>query len=758
MKRILVLVLLLLLLPNAFKLALAQDDARAAWQIANYDINASIVQADRSLAAVTNVVIKNVGRGPGTGLTLRLNSKAKIKSLTVNGASITPHTLPDARPNLQRVNITLAAPVPPNGTVTLAFDYRLPVESNTGLETISPVGSQFRPESFWYPVLNTSYTVRGIDTAPYKLRIDGGNAISSGTDKDGGSTYDQPLSGQPFFLQGSWDRIEGTGDAKGAIAFVANGAPADERKQAEAMLTLAAAARSYFTTLLGPAPSTPIRLVSVRRGAGFGDAGTILIERAAFRRAKIDAGTAMTIAESIARLWIGAQAPIRGEGSAVLREGLARYVATLFVEKQFGRDASESELQRERMAYAIVAKRDSPISRTTQLDDTYYSSVPNKSAMVWRLVERRLGRDALMATLRPLLQTNDQTGVTLAAVRAALNTQGGDSLKKLLDYQLDQPTEMDLMVGVPQPRGAESVAALRNLGSIDAQVTVTATAATGEQLKVEATIPAQNFAEAVFRTNAKITRVEVDPDKLYPQIDYSNDVAPRVRDIADAMGEASRFFGAQDFARAETLAREIIAAAPRLQEAKVLLGRALLGQNKLDEAEKLFRAALDDPLPISNTLAWANVGLGEIALKKGQGTEAARRFTDGIKAEGEYAAALLARADRIKAEATPTVDDSIRNFLTQFDKDITSGTKADVEGKVIAGELTRFINGIVGTKPEVWQTRVLRTEQWDPNLSAADVLINSKVLGKEAVGTALLIFVRVGSTWKLAGIELFEVR
>src|SRR6185312_10936820 len=282
--------------------------------------------------------------------------------------------------------------------------------------------------------------------------------------------------------------------------------------------------------------------------------------------------------------------------------------------------------------------------------------------------------------------------------------------------------------------------------------------ASGERLKVEATVPAQNFAEAVFKTSAKITRVEVDPDKLFPQIDYSNDVAPRAPDIAGALADALRYFNGQEFARAESTAREVLAAAPKMQEARVMLARALLGQNKTDEAETIFRALLEDPLPLSNTLAWANIGLAEIAAKKGQGADAGRRYTDAIKAEGEYGSALAARAARIRAEASPAVDDSIRTFLAQLDKDITNGTKADVESKVVPGELIRFVNGIVGTKPEVWQTRVLRTEQWDPNLSAADVTINSKVLGKEASGTALLLLVRSGNTWKLAGIELFEVR
>jgi len=286
----------------------------------------------------------------------------------------------------------------------------------------------------------------------------------------------------------------------------------------------------------------------------------------------------------VAHLWVGAQTPIRGEGSGVLRDGLTRHLATLFIEKQFGRDAAEAELLRQRMAYAAVVKRDAPLSRSTALDDTYYGAVPNKGAMVWRLVERRLGREAFLNTLRPLLQAG-QNGISLAALRTRLTEQGGTAFKEMLDQELDQPTDMDLMIGLPQQRGNEWVAALRNIGSFEATVTVTATTDRGEQVKVETTIPAQGFGEAVFKSTSKPARVEIDADKLYPQLDYANDVAPRVRDVSEALGEASRFFGAQDFARAESIAKEVLTFAPRLQEARILLARALLGQNKNDEAE-----------------------------------------------------------------------------------------------------------------------------------------------------------------------------
>ena len=607
--------------------------------------------------------------------------------------------------------------------------------------------------------------MRGSDTAPFRLTVNGPNAISSGVEKggSGSSVYEQGLNAQPFFVQGEWDRIDGTGDVKDVSALVPKGASAEERKQAGSIMSLAASARAFYSAMLGPPPAAPIRIVTVRRGSGFNEAGTVLLEAGALRRSKIDSATALLLSEAVARLWIGGQTAVRGEGGGVIRDGLVRFLATLFIEKQFGREAAAAELLRQRLAFGAVAKRDAPLSRSTPLDDTYFNSVPNRGAMVWRLADRRIGRENFIATIREQLQAgkDNVNGISLAALRIALAQKGGEKLKTLLDQQIDQVIDMDLMIGLPQQRGGEWVSALRNLGSTEAVVTVAATTDRGEQLSVEATIPARNFADAVFKTTSKLVRVEIDPEKLYPQLDYANDSAPRSRDAGEAIAEATRFFGAQDYAKAESVAREILAVYPRLQEARIILARSLLAQNRNDEAEKLFRAALDDVLPTPGAIAWANIGLGEISLKKGQAAEAAKRFDDAVRADADYASSLTARAARIRAESAagaPPVDESVRAFVKQLDQAITSGKKVELESRVVPGELVRFIGGIVGSQPEIWQTTVLRTEPLDSNLIAVDVSINAKELGREQSGTAVLILSRAGGGWKLTGVELFEVR
>ena len=739
----------------------AQAPATVIWQVNSFDINANVQQAERVLNAVATINATNVGSAPGRTLTLRLNSKASVKSVTVGGAASTYRPGTETRGDLQRIEIALPASVAPNSNVTAAVTYTLPVESNSGLTAISPIATQFLPLSFWYPMPNTPYSVRGADTAPFRLAVNIPNAISSGVEKAGpsGVSFEQSLHGQPFFVQGDWDKLEGAADGKGIVVLLEKGAGAEERKHAEALIAFTAAARGFYATAFGPAPDIPVRLVAVRRGAGFNDSGTVLFDADTLRLPKLDAATALSVAEAVGHLWIGGQTSIQGEGGGVLRDALVRFLATEFLEKQYGADAVKSELYRQRLANATVAQRDGPLARTSQLDSTYFASVPNRGAMFWRLVDRRLGREVLLGVLRAALQAG-KNGLTLPAVREALVARGGEGLKALLDQQLDQVIDTDLMIGLPQQRNADWVSALRNMGSIDVTVSVVATTERGEQVRTETTVPAKNFGEAVFKTPAKIVRVEVDPDKLYPQLDYGNDVMPRAKDLTQALNEAALQLGGQDFAKAEATARAMLASAPRFQEAQIILARALLGQGRIDDAEKLFRSALEEPLPFTATLAWANIGLGEIAMKRNQPAEAAKRFNDAVIASRDYPSSLAARAARIRAEAAannaPPVDETARAFITQLSQAVVSNKKAELESRVVSGELVRFINASIGT--ESWETKVVRTEQLNANLIAADVQIRANKLGTVGEGTAVLILARTPSGWKLSGIDLFEVR
>src|SRR2546421_2264659 len=115
----------------------AQDEPRAAWQATNFDITVNNLGAERALNARAVVTLRNVGRGAGSTLSLRINSKAEIKSISVGAATAAYRSLPETRGGAQRLTITLPNPIAPNETVIATVEYRLPVTENSGLAAIS---------------------------------------------------------------------------------------------------------------------------------------------------------------------------------------------------------------------------------------------------------------------------------------------------------------------------------------------------------------------------------------------------------------------------------------------------------------------------------------------------------------------------------------------------------------------------------------------------------------------------------------------
>ncbi|MGI8640962.1 MAG: tetratricopeptide repeat protein [Pyrinomonadaceae bacterium] len=730
----------------------AQDESRASitWQMQKYDITATLPQTetDRNLNVKAILNLKNVSSSAAARLTLRISEKAEISDVKVNGATgdfSKGVERIDASRNLQRAIVRLPS-IAPNGTISVEVNYKLKVDENSGLNALSPAGSQFLPLSFWYPTPNSWYFARGADYAPFRVNINSGNgltAISSGTEN--ANVFEQKLNGQPFFVTGNWDKVE----SNSVSLLIPKGLDAEAQKRANELASLAAEAKTFMANLLGVAPDVPIRIVAVKRGAGFSGGGTVFVDDSLFRRQKIDSQTAMTIADAVAKVWLGNAVSVDGDAHGVIREGLSRYIATQFLESKYGKDVANIERLRQRTAYSAISKRDAPLNIVSPLDDYYYTEVTNKGAMIWRLLAKKVGQDEFFNVLRANMKDGN---LQLSELRSAFSSQ-----KEFLDYAFDQVTDTNLLVGLPQTSGAETKVALRNTGSIEAAVNVVATTANGEKLPTQATIPAKSFGEVSFKTPNKIVRTEIDSEKLYPQTDYSDDIAPREFDDSDSLLAVKRAFDKQDFANAEKNARIVLQTTPRFDDVRILLARALLAQGKNADAEREFRAVLDEKLPTARSLAWANEGLGEVTLKTGQNAQAAKFFAEAIKADAEYGATLAARAGRIKANGSTTIDESIRAFFAQFDKAAISGRKADVDALIVAGEIPKFAGGIAGAQE--WQTKVLQVDKIDASNALVEVGLNIKLLNKNAEsGTAVFRLARVGNNWKLSGVEIFEVR
>jgi hypothetical protein len=729
----------------------AQDDTRisATWQVQKYDIAATLPlsEAERNLSVRAKLDLKNVSQRPASTLTLRISPNAEITSISINGGTseVTKGEEKIATGSLQRLQVRMPA-VQPGATVSAVVDYKLNVKDNSGLNSISPTGSQFLPLSFWYPTPNSWFFARGADFAPARIQVtgSGGTVVSSGV--EAGGAFDQKLAGQPFFTVGNWEKIE----ASGATVYLPTGAGAEERKRAGEIAALASEAKAFAATLLGNAPEAPVRIVPVGRGGGFTSGGVIFIDDNVLRRSKIDSLTAMTIADSIAKIWLGNAITLTGDGYGTLREGLTKYIATEFLESKFGREVADVERARQRAAYSAVSRRDAPLTQVTPLDDYYFPEVANKGAMVWRLLAKRVGRDTLFANLRSPMQDGN---LTLQEARVAFPSE-----KDFLDAMFDQVTDTNLQIGLPQQGNGETKVALRNTGPVDVTVSVAAYPAGGERMSAPATIRAKTFGEITFRTPNRIARVEIDPEKLVPQSDYSDDVAPRELTDSDVLLAVKRDFDKQQFAAAERTARLVLRDLPRYDDVRILLARALLGQGRTADAEREFKQVLTETLPSARSIAWANVGLADIASRGNQNAQAISYAEAAIKADAEYGASFAARQIRTKAGGVAAADESVKAFFANFDKAAAANRKAEVDALVLPGEVSRFASGLTGQVVE-WKTQVAQIDKIDGNTALVEANMAIRLLNKEPEsGVAVFRLVRAGSGWRLAGVEIFEVR
>lgn len=729
----------------------AQDDTRptATWQVVKYDITATLPQSDtdRNLTSKAKLDLKNVSARPASTLTLRISPTAVVSAVTINGAPVdsTKGEEKVGTGALQRIAVRVP-PVQPGGTMSVTVDYKLPVSENSGLSSISPVGSQFLPLAFWYPTPNSWYFARGADFAPFRISVSaqGQTVVSSGVESAG--AFDQKFGGQPFFLAGNWDAV----NANGVSIYLPKGASAAEQKAAADVAAFAAEAKTFAATLLGTAPDVPIRIVAVRRAGGFSGNGTILIDDGVFRRGRLDAQTAMTIADAIAKIWIGGNVSVTGDGSGALREGLTKYIATQFLESKFGKDVSDVERLRQRVAYSSVSRRDSPLSVVSPLDDFYYPEVANKGAMIWRIQARKVGNEPFFKGIRAAAEDGS---ISLAEVRTQFPSE-----KELLDYLFDQVTETNLLAGLPQAAGAETRVALRNTGPVDVTVNVAAILANGERLVAPTTIRAKSFGEVAFRTPNKVSGAEIDPDKLYPQTDYSDDMAPRETTESDLLLAVKRPFDKQDFVNSGKIARVVLRDFPRFDDVRVLLARSLLAEGRTADAEREFRAVLDEKLPSSRSIAWANVGLADASSKAGQGAQAVSFAIKAIESDAEYGASLAGRAIRNRSNAASPPDATVTAFFAAFDKAAAANRKAELEAMAVPGEVGRFVSGMSGQVVE-WKTQVLHTDRIDANNIWAEANLSIRVLNREVeTGMAVFRLTRVGSGWKLSSVDIFEVR
>lgn len=757
-----------------------------------YDITVNIDPAASALEARTALTLSNLSQTPKPKLYLRLTKLAKVGGATVGGAAAQVETVEDRRvTTLNQIVITPLTPLAAGASARVEVSYRIEAPESTALASIYQGEVIMLPEAVWFPMPSTAFTMYGATTAPFTLSVNvassatGFRAASSGAAKSEGQrfTFEQPLNSLPFFVASNFDQPASfeQGGVKVEIytqpGLVSNAASSGVTQLTDEAKRII----DFLTKTLGPPPAGAVfRVISSARAANVSVAGAVVLSQQALRQDRLNAATVEVLADAIARLWTDGRARLRGQeprtaqaggasqkarSVALLRDSLPRYLAALYFEDRYGKDAGREAFTRFRWTYTPVAKsgRDAELGIQTILIPTYSQSVLAKGPLVLRLMAETTGRDKFIAALRSLFTGPQTKIITQEDFRQSLVKTGGAEVDKLFQQWVETIIEPDLVIGIPQPTDRAGVQRInvRNLGTGDIPVQIVATTDSGKQFTATVTVPSENITSTDIQTGEKINAVEIDPEKLIIQTDYDNDRKPNQTSGQTLLNESILAFNKGQHAEAETKLREAARLNPNNALLRAWLARALAAQNKADEAAREANAAIKIEPAGGSALAWAHITLGQLALARNQSAEAAehlrRAAIEAEEAPAQFAAReLLVRAAR--AQSAPAAEESVRAFISQLDSQIKQPTSEKLSALVIRNNLKRFVQGLTLSPPTAWTTEILRVDRIDANRVALDVGLKVRAEGRDQSGTALFILHRSGAGWVLEDVQLFNVK
>jgi hypothetical protein len=778
-------------------LLLAVTAAAQEVEVDRYQITARIDTAASAADCRAAVTVVNLGQSSKTKLYFRLTKMAKVTSATVNGATAQVETSEDRRTaSLNQIVVTTDAGVAPNATAKVEISYRIEAPESSPLVHIYPGEVLLAPEAIWVPMPSTVFTFYGPTSAPFTLDVNvtsatnNFRALSAGMLKSTGPTasFDQSLNSLPLLLAGNFDQPM-TSDAGGVKVEIYTPpgltVATDTKAAASAIIKRvsdeAARAVDFFTRQLGPPPAGAVlRIISSARANNLVVPGALVLNEQVFRRDALTESTIEAVADAAARLWTEGRARVRGieartgqrpRSVAFLRDSLPRYLAALYIEDRYGREAGRDAFERLRWSYTPVAQsgRDAEMGLQTIAVPTYSAAIFAKGPLVLRLMAETAGRDKLMAAIKTVFAVAQTKIITPDDFRNAVVKATGPEVEKLFQQWLDTIIEPDIVVGAPLPSDKPNTQRinLRNLGTGDVTVKLLAMTVSGKSVTINVTVPSENLAAAEIPTAEKITAVELDPDKLLIQTNYDNDARdgdmklPRLS-AQTLFNQSIAAFNKGDYGEAENKLREAARREPTNALIHAWLGRTLAAEKKFDEASSEANAAIKIEPAVGSALAWAHVTLGQAALARNQAAEAVGALRRAIVEAEEAPAQFAARSTLIQAERAanqlPPVDPSIRSFITQLDAVIKDPSSDKLTPLVVRNNLKRFIQGLSVARPSAWATEIRRVDTMDANRIAVDVALTVRSENRDLSGTALYILNRAGGNWVLEDVQLFDVK
>lgn len=767
-------IVLLITLSSLVALTFAQQPADTSYlllRVDHYDVSANVSLPGQKVEVQAALTVTNPSDRSVSQIEFKLGEKVQLASVVVNSATVQFTTKTSERTRTLNINFELAQPLAPGQSAKVVFQYAVPVEDASARAALTLDESLLLPESFWLPMIHTPYLIEyNVDVAPFTLRVTappGMKAISAGElvseAKSGDSiitVYRQPSLSQPMFVARDFQLASGS-DAAVEIYLPRDYAWTNP-KTVERVRDEVRRALEFYANFFGlPAPR-PIRLIASSQVPFYGAPGVFVFDERTFARDVVDEDTAFFIASNLARIWLSGRFQIQGAGNSVLYDGLPGFLALHYLQHQYGQPVVDRMVERFRNEYSRIVSGasafDAPLARQSLLNREYYTSIYNKVPMVMRLIEQSVGRDKFLGVIKTLFSGSAGKAVTLDDFRSGVLAAGEtDKLKPLFEQWFDQVILPDFAVGKPVLEKGKWSVTVANFGDGGGEVEVEIVTPAGERLRQRVKIESQGYAQAAFDAPAEPALARVDPDRLYIQAKYDNDVYPRKPRAGELIGQGTLALIQGKAAEAEPKLRQAVSAEPENAMAQAVLARALAALDRLDDAEREARQALAETLPSLAAYANAQWALGEIALKRNQAAQAVEHVRQATLALAEDASLLTAREALIQAERAanqlPKAEESIAPFVSQFDAAVSTGRPSAVRELVDPQNLKAFTVGVSFIKS--WKTEILRAQRLDAHRVILDVQTLATTGERQRTARAIYILRQHGPGWRLLDVPVF---
>lgn len=796
----------LLLLSILFLLTVSTTALAQEFEIKKYDLNATIDAASQQLSVNARLDMYNLSSRDlldklllageeRPRLVFFLNAKAKVSKMQVGGNDVQFRSTEDTRNNLIRVSTDITSAIASVREFTINLNYAISAVDRTPHLRISSGETLALPPSFWFPVVHTPFGEHGADTAPFVINItppSGHKVISSGIQKSE-TSFEQSQAALPFFITGNFTKAGKGTEAAPVEVWSPSGTGEIGARQVERIGSEAERVTQFFSKYFAQPPSSPFRIVtfagfgltavaeegvSQTRESSYAMTQTLILDDHFTRRDVLDQGTIELLAGTTAKGWIDGKVLLRGRGTGFMRDALPIYLAAQYLGERNGPADRDAAFEGYRRAYAPVARgADAPILSISPLDRNYTTSMYSKGALVWRIIEKQIGRDALDQVIRGMLNRQQVDVLSLVEWRAPLcsvsrcanvkgiltsNASQRVAINTLFDQWIENVTVPDFAVGQPQKSATGWESTVVNFGSGDFTIPIIANDDKGARFDQKVTVKGGEYGTITFASAQPIVSIEADPDKVYIQKDYTNDAFPKRVSSSDLFGQANLAFSKNDFPTAEARIREALRFTPDSSSLQAFLGRALLAQNKNDEAAKIFDSVLKNKSITLQAYAWSNLGLGTLLSSQKKSAEAAQHFRMAAASDLDAATTVAARNGAAAAERDAgliKIPDDVSAFLKQLDAAILQGSAEQVNPMVDLGNLRRFAQSLVVRKPNAWTSEVLRVEQWDSSRVAVDVALKVKVDNRDHTGRAVYVLRRTdGGKLLLSEVPTFDVK